>query len=354
MNAPAPLTPPECDLQDFPFMPLHVARLRDSDLAAEEEPEACWYAVLLWAASWHQVPAASLPDNDAVLTKLIGLGRDLRTFRKHKAAALRGFVRCSDGRLYHPVVAEQAVDGWRRKLEQRWRTDCARIKKRNQRDRTELPLPTFEAFMARLPPGARLSIVPEDGSGCPEGQHPLSSGTEGGCPQGNGIQETGTGTGTGTGTNLDKEADASLSPEPTTLVGVLEYPELFEAAWKAYRHVKGRSSKKLSHAQWKRLPPSTRQALPAACERYSREGREPNSDCGAPAMERWLRDEKFADWLDAAAGEGEDWPESRWAVAVELWRTEGAWGERLGPTPGEPGCRAPAHLLITTVGNAAA
>jgi hypothetical protein len=64
---PAPLTPPDCDLQDFPFMPLHVARLRDSDLASEEEPEACWYAVLLWAASWHQIPAASLPDNDAVL-----------------------------------------------------------------------------------------------------------------------------------------------------------------------------------------------------------------------------------------------------------------------------------------------
>jgi hypothetical protein len=110
-----PLTPPDCDLQDFAFMPLHVARLRDSDLAAEEDPEACWYAVLLWAASWHQLPAGSLPDNDAVLARLCGLGRDVRTFKKHRTGALRGFIVCNDGRLYHPVVAEQVLSAWAEK-----------------------------------------------------------------------------------------------------------------------------------------------------------------------------------------------------------------------------------------------
>ena len=109
MTGRPPLTSPDADLQDFPFMPLHVARLRDSDLAAEGDPEGCWYAVLLWAAAWHQLPAGSLPDNDAVLTKLCGLGRDLRTFRKHRPDALRGFVACDDGRLYHPVIAEQVA-----------------------------------------------------------------------------------------------------------------------------------------------------------------------------------------------------------------------------------------------------
>lgn len=133
MTQQAPLTPPDADLQDFPFMPLHVARLRDSDLAAEGDPEGCWYAVLLWAAAWHQLPAGSLPDNDAVLTKLCGLGRDLRTFRKHRRDALRGFVTCDDGRLYHPVIAEQVISGWDGKLRQRYRTECATIKKRNDR-----------------------------------------------------------------------------------------------------------------------------------------------------------------------------------------------------------------------------
>ena len=104
-------------------MPLQVARLRDSDLAATEEPEACWYAVLLWAASWHQVPAASLPDDDAVLARLCGLGRDVRTFRKHKAGTLRGFVKCSDGRIYHDVVAEQANAAWAEKLKYRERKE---------------------------------------------------------------------------------------------------------------------------------------------------------------------------------------------------------------------------------------
>lgn len=174
---PEPLTPPECDLQDFPFMPLHVARLRDSDLAAEASPEACWYAVLLWAASWHQLPAASLPDNEAVLARLLGLGRDVKTFRKHREAAMRGFELCSDGRLYHPVVAEQAVTAWNSKLQQRWRTECARIKKRGQRDKIEYPIPTFEEFMAGVVPETApdvslgtTEIVPEDIADCPQGK----------------------------------------------------------------------------------------------------------------------------------------------------------------------------------------
>jgi hypothetical protein len=209
----APLTPPDCDLQDFPFMPLHVARLRDSDLAAEEAPEACWYAVLLWAASWHQIPAGSLPDNDAVLTKLIGLGRDVRTFRKHKAGAMRGFVLCDDGRLYHPIVAEQVLESWRRKLEQRWRTECARVKKANQRNGTELPTPTFEAFMASLPDGERLASVPEDGAARPQGQPDLSPGTAPPCPSGNGLQETGIGTETGTERILEERGALVLPLE---------------------------------------------------------------------------------------------------------------------------------------------
>jgi hypothetical protein len=188
MNAvPEPLTARECDLQDFPFMPLHVARLRDSDLAAEEDPEACWYAVLLWAAAWHQLPAGSLPDNDTVLCKLIGLGRDLKTFRKHRNGALRGFIKCSDGRLYHPVVAEQVRDAWKSKLEQRWRTECSRIRKANQRNGTEHPQPTFEEFVARDKADAVTGLshgtspnVPSDIASNRQGQ---------GQGQGQGIEE---------------------------------------------------------------------------------------------------------------------------------------------------------------------
>lgn len=111
-NLPAPLVAAEVDLQDFPFMPLQVARLRDSDFAASVHPEAAWYGVLLWAASWHQIPAGSLPDNDTMLMRLVGLGRDARTWKKHREEALYGFVLCSDGRLYHPIVTSLAVHAW--------------------------------------------------------------------------------------------------------------------------------------------------------------------------------------------------------------------------------------------------
>lgn len=187
-------------------MPLHVARLRDSDQAAEVAPEACWYAVLLWAASWHQIPAASLPDNDAVLTRLLGLGRDVRTFRKHKEGAMRGFVLCDDGRLYHPVVAEQAVSAWNSKLQQRWRTECARIKKQNQRNGTDLPSPTFAEFTGSDVPDPGPEIVPEDKDDCPQGQ---------------GIQERGTGTG-------------RLEEEPPIPPNGGAIDPIFDQAWAAY------------------------------------------------------------------------------------------------------------------------
>lgn len=132
---PQPLTPADCDLQGFPFMKLHVQRLRDSDLAAEVDPEACWYAVLLWCASWHQVPAASVPDNDVALARLVGLGRDVKTWRKHRDGALRGFIKCADGRLYHPVVADQALEAWEGR--ETFRTERSAAAERQARWREE-------------------------------------------------------------------------------------------------------------------------------------------------------------------------------------------------------------------------
>jgi len=110
-----PLTPPDCDLRDFAFMPLDVARLRDSDLAANESPEACWAAVLLWAASWHQLPAASIPNDDKWMAQQTGYGRIVKEWLKVRPGALRGWRECSDGRLYHPVVAEKALVAWEKK-----------------------------------------------------------------------------------------------------------------------------------------------------------------------------------------------------------------------------------------------
>lgn len=160
-----PLTPADCDLQDFAFMPLDVARLRDSDLSANETPDACWAAVLLWAASWHQVPAASIPNSDTWIAKQAGYaqrGKIAKEWAAVRPGALRGWVLCADGRLYHPVVAEKAVEAWKSKVEQRYRTEVARVKKHNQRHGTTHSTPEFSEWLSLGRPHGHHLSVPGD------------------------------------------------------------------------------------------------------------------------------------------------------------------------------------------------
>lgn len=277
-------------------MPLHVARLRDSDLAAEESPEACWYAVLLWAASWHQIPAGSLPNNDAVLTRLIGLGRDVKTFAEHKDAAMRGFVLCDDGRLYHPVVAEQVIVAWQGKLQQRWRTECARIKKRNQRDKTEVAMPTFDEFIGRCPDGVLAPCpefvpedVPRDNAECPQGKH---------------IQEKGTGTG-----NI-------IEPPNPPSRGASD--EEFERVWLTYPErgratcAKSLARQRVDEALADGCDPSQMLAGAGLAAKHAADGGRPKR------FDRWVAERLF---LNAAAPPSPGpacWigPPSLWAAAV--------------------------------------
>lgn len=111
-DLPTPPVPANLDLTDFPYMELDVRRLRDSKFSSTPNAEAFRAGVLLWCAAWHQVPASSLPDDDVELASLAGYGRmsfSVREWRKVRADALTGFVKCSDGRLYHTVIAEKAL-----------------------------------------------------------------------------------------------------------------------------------------------------------------------------------------------------------------------------------------------------
>ena len=110
---PMPLTPVDCDLRDFAFQPVDVRRLLTSEtwiMGTGDERSA---AITLWLECWHQVPAASVPNNDRMLAHLSQAGTK---WEKVKAHALRGWVDGGDGRLYHPVVAEKALAAWIEKL----------------------------------------------------------------------------------------------------------------------------------------------------------------------------------------------------------------------------------------------
>jgi uncharacterized protein YdaU (DUF1376 family) len=84
---------------------LNVDRLLNSDLVALASCEEIGAALLLWARAWKQIPPGSLPNDDRILAAFSKAGR---RWPKIKEMALRGFVLCDDGRLYHPVLCEDA------------------------------------------------------------------------------------------------------------------------------------------------------------------------------------------------------------------------------------------------------
>lgn len=138
---PAPLVPAEVSLTDFPFMPLEVNRLRRSKgwLICKRKPELAFYMLNLWTACWHDKPAGSLEDDDDVLADLAMC--EPAKWSKVRADVLRGWVKCSDGRLYHPVVCEKVMDAWKAKVAQRERTAKAtaarEAKRRAEREGTK-------------------------------------------------------------------------------------------------------------------------------------------------------------------------------------------------------------------------
>lgn len=121
-DLPEPLTPPDCDLRGMPYMPFDLVRLFDSDLYALSTGDEFKAAFTLWGKSFYQIPAGSLPADDRLLEHLSGA----RKWKAVRDMALRGWVKCSDGRLYHQTVAEKVLEAWASRLARRERTEAAR------------------------------------------------------------------------------------------------------------------------------------------------------------------------------------------------------------------------------------
>ena len=237
-----PLTPPNCDLADFAFMPMDVARLFASEFHAVST-DAEWRAgVTLWLKSFHQSPAASLPNDDVMLARLAEFGRDKRSWMKVRQGALRGWVECDDGRLYHPVVAEKALEGWLAKLTHRLKSGVGN-KTRWGTDFDPAPLEA-EIEVARrllfdLDPSSKALAKPgrKQSKGDPAGS---PTGTLSAIPQGS--QETGTGTET-VREDSRQEDDLSFSTE---LSNIGDDPTPRAGACEAGTHVPEREGKPLA------------------------------------------------------------------------------------------------------------
>lgn len=117
---PDPLVPAEVDLRGYEFMPLYGDRLFKSETWIGGSPEAKIAALRLWWQAYaHETPAGSLPDSDTLLADYAGYGVALKAWQRVKPQAMRGWVQCSDGRLYHKVVCEIVMTAWAERVKAR-------------------------------------------------------------------------------------------------------------------------------------------------------------------------------------------------------------------------------------------
>ncbi|MBF6731338.1 DUF1376 domain-containing protein [Acinetobacter baumannii] len=174
---PDPLIDSDVDLRDFAYMPLDVVRFRDSDFTAITDGEAFKAGVLLWCASWHQVPAGSLPNDDRILANLAGFGRFIGEWVKVKAEALHGWKECNDGRIYHPTICEKAQESWASKQGHHYAKFADRMRKYNKKLESEgkksIDIPTSEQWIAA---GCPKDWV-ESSTSVPQEFHRNSNGT---------------------------------------------------------------------------------------------------------------------------------------------------------------------------------
>jgi hypothetical protein len=328
------MTPPDCDLRGLMFMPLEVQRLRDSDLALLATGDEFKAAVLLWCASWQQVPAASLPADDRVLCRWSGL--DAKAWAKAKAGAMRGWVACDDGRLYHPVVAEKALATWRDRLKYRERraTDRDRLKEWRDRKQDKGGDGNGSETAPETPDETRFETRVETPKGVER------SGGE--------WREDYSGpVGPGAGVAVVDPSDHKQQPQTAAKRGPPPDPNA-EAWGRAVAVLRsgGRTSETAARSFFGKLLKETkleaRDLLPSvvACE-----GK------GTHDPQGYLRQAARA--VAERRGTVEVTPESRvagwgdgeWRAAVEMFRDEGRWGDACGPMPDEPGCPAPPAIL---------
>jgi len=181
-SPPQPLTATDCNLRSFEYMPLDVARLLTSEtwIEAADDPKLGHSLICLWCESWHQVPAASLPDNLRVIARLAMC--DGADWDRIGGRALEGWTLCSDGRWYHPVVAEKALEAWIEKLTQRKSSAAGNARRWGAEVDPALvdrDLEVARAMLAALNPDSRTLR-----KRVPRQSNPHSGGTPGDIPSG--------------------------------------------------------------------------------------------------------------------------------------------------------------------------
>lgn len=86
---------------------LDVIRMQNSDSWVICPVEVRPWMMMSWVISWAQHPCGSLPSDEEMIAARIGCSIDF--LQVHRRYILRGWIRHSDGRLYHPIVTEKVL-----------------------------------------------------------------------------------------------------------------------------------------------------------------------------------------------------------------------------------------------------
>lgn len=339
-DLPTPFVAADVDLKDFAFTPIYRARLFGSAFHARAT-DAEWRAgVTLWLKSQDQVPAGTLPDDDVDLCRLAELGRDMRSWKKIKTGAIRGWIKCSDGRLHHKVVAEIVNDQWLGKLRQRWATECARQRKECERKGVRYERQGFDEWRSSLGQPAIVTVTHKE---CHSDGGDPSEGQAADVASDNGSK----GQGQGQGNKKEPPTPTAENARPAALE--FEFGEF----WKLYprRDDKGHALKAYRGARRK----ASAERLTSAAKKFADEcvGRDPKY---IPLPATWLNGERWEDQGVAEASQalGDDDPLYEAAVWRALLREfsetraatgRGYWPSNRGVPPGRPGCQVPRDLL---------
>lgn len=338
---PEPLVPPECSMAGNDWFPFHFDRLRKSKWWRRASDTARSRNVMMWGEAFKSVPAGSLPDDDDELAEAAGYGMDVDAFLSHKAEIMAPWVLCSDGRWYHPTVCEVVLDTWERTSDRR---KAAAERQRRRRDKVRSVTPKTQPVTPSEPPVTRDNA--ENGRDF-------------------GIQDR-------TGQTVQLEANASVasaSPRATdgALALALEAPEPipppdpwdgdpdFGKLWAMAPPMMRKRAKSRAKVWpvWKRaLRVADAARILGGFARYKAMDTDlPRS--GGPGLHIWLSDRTWEEWT-GVSDRISAWGDAEWSAVLRIWRTSGEWGDEVGPPPGSPGCRVPAHLLVSPVPGAAA